>query len=114
MGKKLNECKVLIEFESCFFFVYRKPAVEGNPIKGFKPVQPNEFNFLNITKDGLQLGVSPNGQNFKFIDNFISEAKYLVEKHGDAPIKTHIQRICETFEISNGNNFYKKLLSELH
>lgn len=112
MGKFLNRYwEIKIELR---FFVHRKPAVEGNPIKGFKPVQPNKFHFLNITNDGLFLGLSPNDLNMKFVDNFISKAKCLVEEHGDAPNKTHIQRICEIFEQSEGNDLNKQLLSELH
>lgn len=69
---------------------------------------------MEITNDGLFLGVSPNARYMEYVDNFISEAKQLVEEHGDTPKKTHIQRFCDTFEQSEGNDLNKQLLSELH
>lgn len=96
------------------FFICRKPAVQGNPIKGYKPIQSNKFHFLNITEGGLFLGVSPHGQNLKFVGKFITEAQRLVEQHGDAPKKTHIQHICDIFEQSAGSDLNKDLLSILH
>lgn len=81
-----------------YIFLYRTPSVKGHPVKDFKPFQLNDFNFLNITQDGLIMGKSPNNQRTEFYDYFIAEAKRLVEAHGDEPKQTAIERFCEHFE----------------
>lgn len=76
-----------------------KPAVEGNPIKGFKPVSANEINFLNITNEGLIMGKSPYNERIQFIDYVIKEAKRLIKAHGDTPTKTSIEQYCDRYAL---------------
>lgn len=79
---------------------FSKPAVDGNPIKKFKPILGNETNFLNITESGLFLGKSPNDERTDFYDYFVAKAKRLVEAHGDQPKQTVIEQLCDMFEDS--------------
>lgn len=58
------------------------------------------MNFLNITKDGLILGKSPNDARTNFYDYFIAEAKRLVEAHGDQPKQGVIEQFCDDFDDS--------------
>lgn len=71
--------------------------MNGNPIEGFKPIEPNNFHLLNITNDGLYMTKSTSDRRIEFYDYFRAEAKRLVEAHGDKPTRTVIQQFCDNF-----------------
>lgn len=71
--------------------------MDGNPIDDFKPIKPNNFHVLNITNDGLFMTKTTTDRKIEFYDYFRTEAKRLVEAHGDTPKRTVIQRICDNF-----------------
>lgn len=76
----------------------RKPTYKGDPIDGFNPVHQNEVNFLNITNEGLFLGISPNDKRMDFYDYFVAEVKRLVEVNGDEPkLDLATERFCNKF-----------------
>lgn len=90
----------LEETNLIFFFHYnRKPTVNGYPVKDFEPYKLNNFNFLNITHEGLIMGKSPNNRRTEFYDYFIAEAKKLIKAHGDEPKQTVIEQFCERFQL---------------
>lgn len=89
-------CILSVLFKS--FFNYSQPTVDEIPIRGFKPIFRNEMNYLNITKDGLFVGKSPNSERTHFYDYFIAKAKRLVEAHGDEPKQTIIEQFCDNFD----------------
>lgn len=77
--------------------IYRQPAVDGNPIENFKPIEPNNFHLLNITNDGLYMTKSTRDETIKFYDYFRAEVKRLAKAHGDTPKRTVIQIFCDNF-----------------
>lgn len=80
---------------------FRKPAIDGIPLNGFKPAQPNQISILSITNDGFSVKTSRSGQRGKFYDYFLAEARKLVEAHGDAPQKTRIEQFCDEINKQN-------------
>lgn len=84
---------------SSFNIFYRKPSINGHPVKDFEPYRLNDFNFLNITQEGLIMGKSTNIRRVEFYDYFKAEAKRLVEAHGDEPKQTIIDQFCERFDF---------------
>lgn len=93
--------EVLIAF---LFQTYRQPAVDGNPINNFKPIEPNVTHFLNITNDGLYMGKNPNNRRTEFYDHFITEVRQLVESHGHTPNRNMIERIRDSLKEQNNRN----------
>ncbi|XP_055299062.1 esterase B1-like isoform X2 [Sitodiplosis mosellana] len=79
------------------FVKHGQPAVDGNPVEHFKPIEPNNFHLLNITNDGLFMTKATNDRKIEFYDYFRAEVKRLVEGHGDIPKRTVIQRVCDNF-----------------
>lgn len=82
-----------------FFLLNRKPAVEGNPIRNFRPVSSDELHFLNITNEGLIMQKNPYTDRMKFIEYVIKEAKRLIEVHGETPTKTSLQLFCDRYAL---------------
>lgn len=65
---------------------------------------PNDAVFLNITRGGLIFfAKSPNDERITFINQIVSEAKQLVETHGDAPSTSNIEQTCDDIENMHVN-----------
>ncbi|XP_031641091.1 venom carboxylesterase-6-like [Contarinia nasturtii] len=82
------------------FIKYGKPVHNGDLMaKEFKPIQraskSDEFNYIDVTNDGLVAGKALSQGRTKYLDNIIEEVKRLIEKHGDVPKKTPIEIQCE-------------------
>lgn len=64
----------------------RDPAFGGDLIEGYKPVLPNEKNFLDVTNDGLVLGQSPFDATMHFMDYIVAKGvRLLRDNERDSP-----------------------------
>lgn len=82
---------------------YRKPVRNKDVMKKtFQPIKrsskASEFNFVDVTNNGLIPSKGPHGNRIEFLDRVIDEVKRLVQQHGDVPPKTPIQQRCEAME----------------
>ncbi|XP_031632504.1 juvenile hormone esterase-like isoform X2 [Contarinia nasturtii] len=91
------------------FIKYGKPVHNNDVMKQkFKPIRrlskSIEFNFVDVTNDGLIPGKGPSDDRIKFLDGIIEEVKRLVSEHGDIPAETPIQQRCDAME--SGQKIY--------
>lgn len=73
----------------------RKPSIDGDPIDGFKPILPNEVNFLDVTNGGLFLGKSPNDLIAAFLDRVLAKASKLIAENNRIPQMTEFEYACD-------------------
>lgn len=70
--------------------------------KTFKPIRrsskASEFNFVDVTNNGLIPSKGPHGNRIAFLDGIINEVKQLVQENGDVPSKTQIEQRCEAID----------------
>lgn len=69
-------------FQKVFYHIFlnnSKPTHQNDPISGFKPVKNGEVNYLDITNDGLSIGIEPNRKAFDFWENIEQRAVQISE-----------------------------------
>ncbi|XP_055312466.1 acetylcholinesterase-like [Sitodiplosis mosellana] len=67
-----NICKLFSNFVK-----WGNPTHNDDPIAGFLPIQGDTINYINISNDGLKLGVSPNAKTNEFwanIDRLVKQS----------------------------------------
>lgn len=57
-----------------FYNAFRKPTISGSLLADYKPIRENEVNFLDVTNDGLVIGISPNRRSNRFLSKIFAEA----------------------------------------
>lgn len=72
-----NKCKLSYVF-SVWFCIFRRPTVDGWPVRGYQPVRDCKINFLDITNDALILGLSPKRDAIRFWNRILQNAQSLV------------------------------------
>lgn len=82
------------------FVIHSKPVHNGDFMnQEFPPIQcsskADQFDYVDVTNDGLIPGKAQSEGRTTFLDNIIQEVKRLVTKHGDVPRKTPIELQCE-------------------
>lgn len=80
--------------------VHSDPAFGEDPIAGYNPVRPNEVNFLDVTKSGLSLGQSPNGQSAQFMDYIVTEATRLIRENENELPTPEFELVCQKLNQS--------------
>lgn len=63
---------------SNFFFV-SSPTHQNKPVSGFGPVKNGEVRYLDITNDGLKIGIGPNQKAFDLWESIEQRALQLSE-----------------------------------
>lgn len=58
---------------------FREPTHENDLIDGFQPVNDKEINFLDITNDGLKVGVNPRQSAMELWSQLVKQAVQLDE-----------------------------------
>lgn len=87
-----NLCKRLVVI--LFQLFSRNPAFDGDLIEGYKPVKPNEINFLEVSDNGLSLGKWPNHQSFWFVQNIIRDTYRLMAENENVHPKSEYEKTC--------------------
>lgn len=67
-GWKKSEIEHLIERHAfnVFKICFSEPTHNGEPTTGFLPIQNDQVNFLDVTNDGLKMGVNVNQRANEF------------------------------------------------
>lgn len=65
---------------------FRDPTHKNDLISGFHPILNDDINFLDITNDGLQLGLNPRKHANKFWSRLEETANQMAKEKG---IETH-------------------------
>lgn len=79
MGMFTNEQNHSKWLKDCFTFC-SEPTYNDDLIVGHHPVQNNQINFLDITNDGLTLGVNPRQSAMEFWTRLEKQAQRLMNE----------------------------------
>lgn len=61
-----------------FLSSFRRPAIDGIPVDGYKPVRRRRVSFLDITNDALITGQAPKNEATHFWKFILRKAETLV------------------------------------